>query len=104
MAPDLLYDIIELCYSLDKIAVKIYGDLSEFYSSKEKELSQFWAKMVKEEKEHVDFWEGLLPLAKKGMIPQLFDEPVKIKTQLENIRYKTLELQKQITSKSLNGN
>jgi diguanylate cyclase (GGDEF)-like protein len=101
MAPDLLYDIIDLCYSLDKIAVKIYSDLSGFYSGKEKELSQFWGQMAKEEKEHVVFWEGLLALAQKGMIPQLFDEPVKIKTQLEDIKNKTLELQKQITSASL---
>jgi len=92
MAPDLLYDIIDLCYSLDKIAVKIYSDLSGFYSGKEKELSQFWGQMSKEEKEHVVFWEGLLALAQKGMIPQLFDEPVKIKTQLEDIKNKTLEL------------
>jgi hypothetical protein len=36
MAPDLLYDIIDLCYSVDKIAEKIYSDLSGFYSGTEK--------------------------------------------------------------------
>jgi diguanylate cyclase (GGDEF)-like protein len=103
MVPDLLYDIIDLCYTLDKAAVTIYSDLSQFYSERENELSRFWGQMAKEEKEHVVFWEGLLPLAKKGMIPQLFEEPVKIKTQLEDIKNKTQELQKQIMSASLSN-
>jgi hypothetical protein len=49
MTPDLLYEISDLCYSLDKIAVKIHSDLSGFYSGTKKNLSQFWGQMAKEE-------------------------------------------------------
>jgi diguanylate cyclase (GGDEF)-like protein len=79
---DVILGIIDSCYSLDKDAVEIYEQLSSTYSGEE--LGSFWRQMAKEEKEHIAFWEGLLPLAEQGAIPQLFDRPYEVESALEN--------------------
>ena len=95
---DVILDIIESCYSLDKNAVQIYEQLSSTYSSEE--LGSFWKEMAKEEEEHVTFWEGLLPLAQQGAIPQIFDRPFEVKAALENSKKAVMELKEDCATTS----
>ncbi|MBN2543381.1 GGDEF domain-containing protein [bacterium] len=80
---DDLIEIIEICSYVDEKAVEIYRVLSR--SAEEEGLKKFWVEMSKEEEEHVFYWVKLLEMARDGMIPQLFDEPDRIKADLENI-------------------
>lgn len=96
MAQDVLYEIINLCHAIDVMAEKIYRQLHRSYSDKNKELSLFWEEMADEEKEHIAFWDGLLPLAEKKMIPQIFDYPSEVKDELVNIKNSTKQLEEQI--------
>jgi diguanylate cyclase (GGDEF)-like protein len=98
MTENFLYDIVDLCKRLDKMAEGIYHHFHRHYSTSDKELSRFWQQMAKEEKEHIELWEGLLRLVKDGMLPQIFDDPFGTKTELENIRTSVRKLQNTIDS------
>ena len=98
MAQDFFYDIVALCKNLDLIAEEIYRYFHRYYSASEIGLSQFWLQMANEEKEHIELWEGLLHLVKEGMLPQIFDDPFRTKTELEKTRISVIQLHKNINS------
>ncbi len=83
--PDLI-EIIKLCISLDVTAYKTYLGISQ--ATVNPDLKQFWADMAAEEKEHADYWNSALKLAEQDSIPQLFDDPQKIREELSGIRNK----------------
>ena len=87
MPNDILVEIVEICLSLDSKAFQIFSYYAKH--AKEKELKDFWEEMVAEEKEHVSFWEKLLDLAKSGVLPQIFDNPVTVLKELSNANEKT---------------
>lgn len=86
MEEKILVDIINLCLALDTKASQAYSEISGL--SENSELKQFWENMAKEEEEHIEFWQKLLKLAKKGLLPQLFQNGEKIKAELEEIAEK----------------
>ncbi|MBI4825160.1 MAG: diguanylate cyclase [Nitrospirae bacterium] len=79
----ILINIIKLCMSIDQRAAGIYSRLSS--DSKAAELKAFWMEMSEDEKEHVEFWEKLLPIAENRLLPQIFDHPERIKIELDEI-------------------
>jgi diguanylate cyclase (GGDEF)-like protein len=81
-----LVDIARLCLALDRRAANIYTKLSA--GSDVDELKVFWRRMAEEEAEHCRFWEFLLDMAERRVMPQLFDEPARIKGELESITAK----------------
>ncbi|MCK4947236.1 MAG: GGDEF domain-containing protein [Candidatus Aureabacteria bacterium] len=83
MAENLLLDIISLCLSIDRKSYKIYEKLSKV--EKDNNLRDFWKEMSLGEKFPVEYWREMLYFAEKGMIPQVFDDPVKVKDELETI-------------------
>jgi len=87
MSDKILIEIVGFCLSLDSKAFQIFSRLADY--AKEKELKAFWEEMAAEEKEHVTFWERLLDLAKNGVLPQIFDNPVNVRKELSNADAKT---------------
>jgi diguanylate cyclase (GGDEF)-like protein len=90
MVDNELMDIISLCLVIDTKAIDIYSELSS--ATDNLELSVFWENMSKEEQEHVNFWNYLLSLAKKDMIPQVFTNPDQIKNELLQLQNKANSL------------
>jgi diguanylate cyclase (GGDEF)-like protein len=86
MTDEDLVEIIKLCIALDIIAYKTYLGISQ--GSENSELQQFWADMAAEEKEHAGYWNSALKLAEQDSIPQLFDDPAKIRKELLGIHNK----------------
>jgi diguanylate cyclase (GGDEF)-like protein len=81
-----IVDIITLCTSLDITAYKTYLSISQ--ATENTELKRFWADMAAEEKEHAAYWNSALRLAEQDGIPQLFDDPPRVREELQGIRTK----------------
>lgn len=79
-----LLEIVKLCLSMEKAASAIYLTLSSF--AKEAELKKFWQEMANEEDEHAEYWKTLINLAERGRIANVFDDPNRIVTELEEAR------------------
>ena len=87
MKNDVSAEIIDICRSIDEKASKIYRSLSEM--GDDRELSAFWIRMAKEEEEHLEFWNKLLGMTREGLLPQIFDDPVRVRNELKNAEEKT---------------
>ena len=86
MSEDTLTKIIKICLAIDQRAADIYVGFSSVSGSPE--LKQFWEDMAQEEKEHVELWEKLLAMAEESMLPQVFDDPDRVLTELAEVRDK----------------
>lgn len=87
MKNDISVEIVNICRSIDEKASKIYRSLSE--TGDDQELSAFWIKMAEEEEEHIEYWNRLLGMTREGLLPQIFDDPVKVRNELKNAEEKT---------------
>ncbi|MCP4214337.1 MAG: GGDEF domain-containing protein [bacterium] len=96
MFDDILHQIIDLCYTIDKTAHTIYRELSRVYSEENTELTGFWEKMATEENEHMEFWKSMLLLVDHNVIPQLFCNPHAVKKELETIRDSSQNLMEKV--------
>ena len=85
-----IIDIIKICCSVDEHAVEIYKIFSN--SAPFRELSLFWEDLSKDEKDHVSYWHKLLGMADEGMVPQVFENPVAVKKELEGILPKVFKI------------
>ncbi len=83
MVENLLLDIVSLCLAIDKTAYQIYKTLAAI--EQRKELKAFWTELSLREKVPAKYWEKLLYFAEKGIMPQVFDDPFKVKEELERI-------------------
>ena len=92
---NVIVDILTLCLAIDKHAVIIYGNFSKSCSNKE--LAAFWKQKSREEATHVGLWKKLLALAEDGAIPNIFDEPLRVKEELESIVSKIDRLSRSVT-------
>jgi diguanylate cyclase (GGDEF)-like protein len=81
-----LMDIARLCLALDCRAVTIYTKLAG--GCEVEELRDFWQRMAQEEVGHCRFWEHVLELAEQRVLPPLFQEPARIKAELEALSAK----------------
>ena len=100
MAENDLLEIIKLCKDLDIASYKTYKGIAE--ATADGDLKQFWAGMAEEEKEHATYWSYALKLAEQDCLPQLFDNPTKIREELLGIRKKIESiLESQIDPQSL---
>lgn len=96
---DVLNDILNLCFTIDSYAFKIYSKLEKiFYEKNELDLSMFWGEMATEEELHVNFWENINNLARKGLIPQLFNQPYSVRAELEHAKQSVIEMEESCLS------
>ena len=79
-------EIIDECISIDRHACATYEKLSRLSSPRQ--LKTFWKAMSLEEKEHIRFWKKLLNMARKGLLPPLFESPEQVHEELEARRRK----------------
>lgn len=77
---NILVDILKLCLQIDEKAVDIYRHF--WKTCKDESLRNFWEKKTAEEARHVVLWDKLGALAVKGDLPNIFDEPSKVKDEL----------------------
>ena len=82
----LLEEIIKTCLLMDSRAARIYDDFAR--REKNEELRAFWQEMHEEEKMHVGCWRYLLNLSEKGLVPQIFDDPDRVRRDLDKTQSK----------------
>ncbi len=75
-------EIIKLCRNIDETARDVYAKLSNL--ADDKELSAFWAKMSQEEAEHISFWKRTELFEVFSDMPNLFEKPKEVITDLTN--------------------
>lgn len=85
-----IYHIISLCKSLDEGAFLIYDGFSTHF--KNEKTCSFWEEMAVCKFNHIQCWKTLGELAKKNIIPQIYDNPAEIIGNLNNIKEKINEL------------
>jgi diguanylate cyclase (GGDEF)-like protein len=90
MNENVMQDIVKLCLEIDKAACTTYEQLATVAT--EPRLKLFWEEMQAEESQHVDFWERALRHSQQSPLPQLFDAPEVVITELQNIIPKVNEL------------
>jgi len=72
--------ILDLCIKIEKISAEIYSDLSSTASSNA--LKEFWGKMVDDGMSQLEYWEQLQGLAKNRELPNAFDNPAMVESEL----------------------
>ena len=82
-----LENILDLCVKIENTAADIYNDLSSAASSDA--LKEFWGKMVEDGKSQLENWEQLQELAKKQELPDAFDNPNMVVSELSE-RYQSI--------------
>jgi len=83
MKYDDVLNIIDLCIVINYRAWEIYVKLAK--AEDNKELRRFWAEMAREEKKQEDFWHKTKEIAKELGLPQLFDDSLAARHELEQI-------------------
>jgi diguanylate cyclase (GGDEF)-like protein len=90
MRDEVIIDILNRCLAADSKAVLIYSHFAG--ASKKKSLKDFWTRMSAVEEKHTSYWRELLKLAREDMLPQLFEQPYKVKEELDKVQAKVEEL------------
>ena len=73
--------IVDLCIQIDQAAVELYASLST--SAGSEALKGFWDKMATEGQSHLEYWHQLKTLAAYDELPQAFDNPESVITELK---------------------
>ena len=81
--------ILDICINIEKTAADIYASLSTAASSEA--LKTFWLKLVDEGKSHLEYWEQLQELAKKRELPNAFENPALVISELTG-RYQKIQM------------
>ena len=77
-------EIIEICLQLETKAEFSYQLLSE--ATADEKLVKFWQSMANQERNHISYWQKVLNLAEQGKIPNIFDNPDAVITQLKDLK------------------
>jgi len=73
-------EIVDLCLRIDETAYDAYRELSAL--SSKPELREFWHQMSGDEKSHIDFWQRVALYAEDHKLPQIFDDPQSVLSEL----------------------
>ncbi len=93
MNQNICLDIINICLSLEKYAAVLYGEFADIQEAEgNNELQKFWKEMSFEEFEHLKYWTQLIELAEEDKILNIFENPIQVKEELENIKKEIFEL------------
>ena len=90
MSSDAVLDIVNICLELDEIAIKAYKELAAIV--KQPDIRKFLLQMEGEEQIHAHFWKSIISFAQEGKLPEVFDDPVLIKNDLEKLMPRVKEL------------
>jgi diguanylate cyclase (GGDEF)-like protein len=81
MPGDVILDIVRLCRKIDETACLAYIEMAKHAG--DPALKSFWNQMAREEQEHVTFWRRVGTQANESNLPQVFDDPGVVKSELE---------------------
>ena len=76
-----LSTILDLCIRIDQTAVELYTSLSAFAGNDA--LKGFWDKMEAEGLSHLEYWQKLKTLAAYDELPEAFDKPEQVISELQ---------------------
>jgi len=76
-----LSTILDLCVRIDQTAVELYTSLSAFAGNEA--LKGFWDKMAAEGRSHLEYWQKLKALAAYDELPEAFDKPDQVISELQ---------------------
>ena len=79
--PEKLSIILDQCIQIDQTAADLYVSLSA--SAGNDALKSFWNKMATEGLSHVEYWQKLKTLAAYEELPEAFDKPDQVISELE---------------------
>jgi diguanylate cyclase (GGDEF)-like protein len=83
MKKDEVAEIVGLCRTIDEMAYQAYGEFAR--SAKGDDLRKFWLDMSEDERSHIDFWKRVETMADEMPLPPVFDNPEKVKAEMEMI-------------------
>jgi diguanylate cyclase (GGDEF)-like protein len=81
MTTNILVEIIQECMLIDRLTVEFYNRLSA--SAANPSLKRFWDNLANEGGAHLGYWNQLLLQANTQDLPQVFDDPLQVKTELQ---------------------
>ena len=80
MTSDTLVRLFRICREMDATAQRAFGALSAKAGGP---LGGYWSDVAEERAGRVAFWDALIPMAEKGMIPALLDDPGAVAEDLD---------------------
>jgi len=86
MPDQIMMDILDHCLYLDDKAGKVYSKFSSL--AQKPALKDFWRAMSEDEQKHRAYWQQLKDLAEQDLLPEVFEQPYKIRGELALIRAK----------------
>lgn len=86
--------ILDICVRLDAQAFSLYSKIEK--SCTDGVFKSFWAAMAAEEKEHVLFWKKAHQLAKRDLLPNVFEDPSATLEKFERLLAKSADLIKNV--------
>ena len=88
-----LVEIIRACLAVEEEGRVVYRNLAE--KTSDADIKTLWDNMANDEEEHISYWKELLDLAKRGMVPQVFDNPLRVGETVTSLQSKIAELSQQ---------
>ena len=76
-------EILELCIHLDRFAHETYEAMAQ--ACPDQDVASVFARMAKEERAHVAWWEDLLSAWDKGLIPDIVSDTEALKMNLHSL-------------------
>jgi diguanylate cyclase (GGDEF)-like protein len=92
-ASEQLSSILDLCIQIDQTAAELYKSLSN--SSGNEALKDFWQKMAAEGLSRVEYWQKLKTLSSHEDLPDAFDKPDQVISELTERAGQIRELSEQ---------
>lgn len=86
----LIFETVNYCKEIEELSYKFYSSLG--MGSKDPDAAAFWLRNAEEVWELANFWDKAIALAGKGLLPQIFDHPEHVRTELINIIGKMTEI------------
>ncbi len=93
-----LAQILEICISLDGQAFSLYSKIEK--ACTDEAFKSFWKSMAEEEKGHVLFWKKAHGLAKRNLLPNVFEDSSATLEKFKKLLTKSCELIKNVKNLS----
>jgi len=81
MSSNILREALEVCVAIEKKASEIYLEISNTTLSEDQKV--FWMDISSEENSHLEYWERLLNLEKRGILANPFDHLYEAKAEFD---------------------
>lgn len=91
-----LVEIIKICLSIDSSAYTIYAKFAS--NCADKELAREWKACAADERVHMIFWKKALELAIRGELPEIFEDPEEMKSNMQMTEEKINKLMSDLES------